>query len=371
MTRLPGYAYDGPDPDGFMTAGEVVDFFAGLRRVVRRAGARAHHRPPRRTTTVTGFVVETDDGAVPRPQRRHRHRMVRPAAVPAAAAALSPRIHQVVPERVPQPRRPARRRRARGRRLGDRRAARPRAPPERPARHAGGRPPQPDAAPLPGHGHLLVARPDRRLRPHDRRGRRRRRRPATSRRCSSSAGPTRARSTWPRCRSTASASPDGCNAIDGERVDFGDRPRRHVVADADRRMRRVLDRIDDAIERLGARRRGARPRPLRPRRRRSTAPSSIDLAAAGITPSSGPPATAAATTGSTCRSSTRRGEIRQYRGVTPVAGRVRARPALPALPQLQLHRRRRPRRRVRRRPHLPRDSGTASTCPIHIHSRQN
>ena len=48
-----------------------------------------------------------------------------------------------------------------------------------------------------------------------------------------------------------------------------------------------------------------------------------------------------------------RGEIAQYRGVTPLAGRLRARAAVPALPQLQLHRRRRPRRRVRRRPHLP------------------
>ena len=27
MTRLPGYAYEGPDQDGFMTAGEVVGFF--------------------------------------------------------------------------------------------------------------------------------------------------------------------------------------------------------------------------------------------------------------------------------------------------------------------------------------------------------
>ena len=27
MTRLPGFSYDGPDPDGFMTANELVTFF--------------------------------------------------------------------------------------------------------------------------------------------------------------------------------------------------------------------------------------------------------------------------------------------------------------------------------------------------------
>ena len=27
MTRLPGYRYDGTDPDGFMTAGETAQFF--------------------------------------------------------------------------------------------------------------------------------------------------------------------------------------------------------------------------------------------------------------------------------------------------------------------------------------------------------
>src|SRR6476646_927862 len=27
MTRLPGFQYEGPDPDGFMTTGELVDLF--------------------------------------------------------------------------------------------------------------------------------------------------------------------------------------------------------------------------------------------------------------------------------------------------------------------------------------------------------
>ncbi len=62
QSRLPGYRYSGPDPDGFMTSAEVVDFIAGYARYV---GA-----PVRTGTTVTklraedgGYVVETDRGA--------------------------------------------------------------------------------------------------------------------------------------------------------------------------------------------------------------------------------------------------------------------------------------------------------------------
>ena len=61
MTRLPGYAYEGPDQDGFMTAGEVVDFFQGY--------ADSFDAPVREFTSVRRvapcgdlFVVETDDG---------------------------------------------------------------------------------------------------------------------------------------------------------------------------------------------------------------------------------------------------------------------------------------------------------------------
>jgi putative flavoprotein involved in K+ transport len=30
MTRLPGYSYQGDDPDGHMSAGEIVDFISAL-----------------------------------------------------------------------------------------------------------------------------------------------------------------------------------------------------------------------------------------------------------------------------------------------------------------------------------------------------
>ena len=61
QSRLPGYRYSGADPDGYMTAAEVVDFIDGYARFV---GA-----PVRTGATVTklraddgGYVVETDRG---------------------------------------------------------------------------------------------------------------------------------------------------------------------------------------------------------------------------------------------------------------------------------------------------------------------
>jgi len=49
--RLPGYDYNGGDPDGFMTMPEVVDFIAGY--------AKAIAAPVQTGTTVTlvGFVM--------------------------------------------------------------------------------------------------------------------------------------------------------------------------------------------------------------------------------------------------------------------------------------------------------------------------
>ena len=41
QTRLPGYAYAGRDPDGFMTGAEVADFLAATRRRSRRRCRRA------------------------------------------------------------------------------------------------------------------------------------------------------------------------------------------------------------------------------------------------------------------------------------------------------------------------------------------
>ena len=97
MTRLPGWTYHGPDPDGFMTAPEVASFFARLRRLVRRPGPRntrpCNASPPH----ADGFVVTTSDG-----QFRSDNVVIatgwcdRPA-IPGVGRHLSSRIHQVVP----------------------------------------------------------------------------------------------------------------------------------------------------------------------------------------------------------------------------------------------------------------------------------
>ena len=62
QSRLPDYAYDGPDPDGFMTMPDVVDFVSGYARFIAA--------PVRTGVTVTsvradddGCRVETDRGA--------------------------------------------------------------------------------------------------------------------------------------------------------------------------------------------------------------------------------------------------------------------------------------------------------------------
>ena len=41
--RLPGYSYEGHDPDGFMTMAEVVDFITRLCDADRRPGADRHN----------------------------------------------------------------------------------------------------------------------------------------------------------------------------------------------------------------------------------------------------------------------------------------------------------------------------------------
>jgi putative flavoprotein involved in K+ transport len=53
QSRLPGHRYDGPDPDGYMTMGEVVEFIDGF---------AARSRAPVRTATTVTSVRRTDDG---------------------------------------------------------------------------------------------------------------------------------------------------------------------------------------------------------------------------------------------------------------------------------------------------------------------
>jgi putative flavoprotein involved in K+ transport len=96
QTRLPGLAYDGPDPDGYMSSGEVVAFIDRF--------ARASNAPVRTQTSVTsvrpadgGYDVITSTGPI-------RCRCVvlasgacNVASVPGVAAGAPPSIVQVTP----------------------------------------------------------------------------------------------------------------------------------------------------------------------------------------------------------------------------------------------------------------------------------
>ena len=44
-SRLPGWSYEGPDPDGFMTAPEFAGYLCRLRPLLRRSGRGALRRP--------------------------------------------------------------------------------------------------------------------------------------------------------------------------------------------------------------------------------------------------------------------------------------------------------------------------------------
>jgi putative flavoprotein involved in K+ transport len=59
--RLPGYAYDGADPDGFMTAAEVVDFIADYSKAIA-APVESGTRVTSVRRTHSGYHVTTDQG---------------------------------------------------------------------------------------------------------------------------------------------------------------------------------------------------------------------------------------------------------------------------------------------------------------------
>jgi putative flavoprotein involved in K+ transport len=91
QSRLPGYAYSGADPDGFMTANEVVDFISGF--------ATAIDAPVRTDTEVTrvrpvddGYSVVTSHGEL-----RARGLVV---ASGACNAPSVPALHVAVPSSI-------------------------------------------------------------------------------------------------------------------------------------------------------------------------------------------------------------------------------------------------------------------------------
>lgn len=94
MSRLPGWRYTGPDPDGFMTAGEFVDHLGGYARSFA-APVRPHTVVNRVERAGAGFAVHTDDGvwsarSVVVATGYHSR-----ATVPAFATGLAPDVAQV------------------------------------------------------------------------------------------------------------------------------------------------------------------------------------------------------------------------------------------------------------------------------------
>jgi putative flavoprotein involved in K+ transport len=97
QARLPGYAYAGGDPDGFMTMPEVADFIAGY--------ARAISAPVHAETTVTsvrrtdgGYRVVTDQGEWQSPTVVLASGAFNVPHVPDFAAAVPPTVSTVTPK---------------------------------------------------------------------------------------------------------------------------------------------------------------------------------------------------------------------------------------------------------------------------------
>ena len=102
MTRLPGFAYDGPDPDGYMHATEVVTFldrYAEVSRVPLVTGAAVVAVRP----TGDGFEVVTESGTWRARQVVVATGYCDAAFVPAVAARASSRLVQLVPSEYRRP----------------------------------------------------------------------------------------------------------------------------------------------------------------------------------------------------------------------------------------------------------------------------
>jgi putative flavoprotein involved in K+ transport len=102
LSRLPGYAYEGPDPDGYMDRAELIEYLEGY--------ARSFPAPVETGVTVTsvakapcGYRIDTDQGTW-----LARNVVIATGAcdtplVPSMATGLSGDIHQVTPNEYKNP----------------------------------------------------------------------------------------------------------------------------------------------------------------------------------------------------------------------------------------------------------------------------
>ena len=167
MTRLPGWSYSGPDPDGYMTAGEVAGFLG------------------RYADSMSAPVVEHARGAFPAPHRRplprphrgrhldHRRcrardRLERPAARPRSRRKPRPGPASAHPGPLPRPHRSAGRRRAHRGCVRHRGSARRRTRPSRASGRRRRRATFPSPEAIPRRRHHALARHTRRQPPRSR-----------------------------------------------------------------------------------------------------------------------------------------------------------------------------------------------------------
>ena len=94
QSRVPGLRYEGPDPDGYMTVGEVTEFIERF--------AAASRAPVRTSTTVTsvrrtgdGYQVAHQPGRVRLPDGDHRQRRLQPPLGAGAQRGVPASVQQV------------------------------------------------------------------------------------------------------------------------------------------------------------------------------------------------------------------------------------------------------------------------------------
>jgi putative flavoprotein involved in K+ transport len=96
MTRLPGFRYDGSDPDGFMSIPELISFFERYASV-SRAPVQTGTTVGRVERSGDGFRVVTNNGIWTAPSVVVATGYSDLAAVPAASRGLAGSVHQMVP----------------------------------------------------------------------------------------------------------------------------------------------------------------------------------------------------------------------------------------------------------------------------------
>jgi putative flavoprotein involved in K+ transport len=96
QSRLPGYRYEGPDPDGYMTMREVVDFISRF-ATLSRAPVRTSTAVTSVTRTDAGYHVATSGGDIRCQTVVIASGACNVPSVPPLSTAIPPSIEQITP----------------------------------------------------------------------------------------------------------------------------------------------------------------------------------------------------------------------------------------------------------------------------------